>query len=807
MRVLGEFFNCRSHRIASFLSIALLCLGVALSAAQSARAQEAGGGGEAGAEEPAGEAGGSQLQLLIDTLRDDEARNRLIEELEAAAQEAAGPVEAIDEALAGSEQMSIGRRIADTTQSFAENIAGSAITFWERLTAAPNVFSALDADQMSVLASTLIDLALVILVTYAIFIALRIIAKGLFRSMGERAGAAGIIQRGVFIVASALVDAFVVVMAWAAGYAIALLLFGEPGSIGLRQTLYLNAFLLVELFKVLLRIVLSPSTGALRPVPVGDGAARTMNRGFTWIIGILGYGQLLITPIFNQDVSFAAGQAISALIALVAVGIAVVMTVSNREAVAHWLLSRPEDEENGVGDEESGGLTRSERKNRQLRFLARRWHWPILIYLAFLFIIILASPAGVLLSVLAASGQILLAVVVGFAVAGWIARAIARGINLPDRLNERLPLLERRLNAFVPKFLTALRIVIFAVVLFFVLDTLNFLDIRGWLQSQVGITTTAAIVSVFFILVFAFAAWLAMNSWVDYRLNPDFGRPASSREQTLLTLLRNAATIAILVIALMFALSEIGINIAPLIASAGVLGLAIGFGAQKLVQDIITGVFIQLENAINVGDVITVGGTTGTVERLTIRSVSLRDLAGAYHIIPFSSVDMVTNYVRDFGYHVGDIGIGYRENVDDAKAAVIDAFEVLRKDPEMAPSIIGDMEWFGVQSLGDSAVVLRIRIKTIPGKQWGIGREFNAIIKRIFDERGIEIPFPHQTVYFGEDKRGRAPAAHILIEEKVNEPVDKDAGQGGKAAKSGKSRKSAVIDQKEGIPDDDDDSY
>jgi moderate conductance mechanosensitive channel len=695
------------------------------------------------------QAASPELQLLIEALRNDESRNRLLEELEAVAGEVEpGPVETIDEALFGTSETSLGRRIAETTRFFAENAAESAAAFANQLSAAPRMFSALDADQIDVLWQALRDLALVIVATYAIFVTLRSFAKGYYRSMGIKSASATLLQRIVFIVVSALLDVLVVVVAWAAGYIIALTVFGEMGTIGLRQTLYLNAFLIVELAKVILRIVLSPSAPELRLLPVSNNAAMRMNRGFTWIISILGYGQLLLLPIFNQSVSLAAGQAISALVALIALLIAVGMTLSNRQRVADWLLDTPEDQP----------------RSRHVRFLAHRWHWPVLLYLAFLFVIVLASPAGVLLTILAASGQILLAVIIGFMVSNWIARAIARGISLPERLNQRLPLLERRLNAFVPKLLTVIRGLIFLAVLLFVLDTINFFDLQGWMQSQVGVRTTAAIISVFFILIFAFAAWLALNSWVDYRLNPDYGRPATSREQTLLSLLRNAATIAILVIGVMFALSEIGINIAPLIASAGVLGLAIGFGAQKLVQDIITGVFIQLENAVNVGDVITVAATTGTVERLTIRSVSLRDVEGAYHIIPFSSVDMVTNFMRGFAYHVGDIGIGYRENVAEAQEAIIEAFARLRGDPEIAPSIIGDMEWFGVQSLADSAVIVRVRIKTVPGKQWAVGRAFNGQIKKIFDERDIEIPFPHQTLFFGVDKKGNAPAAHIQLE-------------------------------------------
>ena len=168
---------------------------------------------------------------------------------------------------------------------------------------------------------------------------------------------------------------------------------------------------------------------------------------------------------------------------------------------------------------------------------------------------------------------------------------------------------------------------------------------------------------------------------------------------------------------------------------------------------------------MNVGDVVTVSGTSGVVERLTVRSVSLRDLSGVYHIIPFSSVDMVSNFMREFAFVVADIGIAYRESVDQARQAMFDAFELLKSNPDIAPSIIGDLQWFGVNSFGESSVDLRARIKTLPGQQWAVGRAYNELVKRVFDERGIEIPFPHRTLYFGEDKAGHAPKARIAISE------------------------------------------
>ena len=378
----------------------------------------------------------------------------------------------------------------------------------------------------------------------------------------------------------------------------------------------------------------------------------------------------------------------------------------------------------------------------------------------------MTQPAEVTLNALAASGKIFAALVVASLASGWLSAATIRGVALPKDINQRLPLLEPRLNRFVPRAFSTLRLIILAVVMLFVLDVIGMIDMRAWLESQFGLQVTTSLISVAMILTVAFLLWLAITSFVDYRLSPEYGGVPTPRETTLLTLFRNAATIAIMIITLMFSLSEIGINIGPLLASAGVLGLAIGFGAQSMVKDIITGVFIQFENAINVGDVITVGGITGAVEKLSVRSVSLRDPQGVFHIIPFSSVDLVSNATRDFSYSVCDMGIAYRENVEEAKQAMHDAFDLLMESDENSGSIIAPLEWFGITSFGDSAVMLRARIKTIPGKQWAVGRAYNGYLKTVFDERNIEIPFPQQTIWLGEAKDGSTQRFRIKDESK-----------------------------------------
>ncbi|MEM9012997.1 MAG: mechanosensitive ion channel domain-containing protein [Pseudomonadota bacterium] len=683
-----------------------------------------------------------QAGALADLLRDEATRDALLRELERIG---AGDMPAAD-AGAGPpsepEQISVGRQIAETSQEFAEGIANGALRFWSQLQRAPTALSAVSDLNAEVIWEALIDLALVLLVTLTAFYLLRGLARRIYRSMGAAAEGVGAGRTAVIIAFSVVVDVAVVALAWSIGYAVTLIGLGDMGAIGIRQTLFLNAFLLVGLINVVIRAVLAPNTPSLRTVAIEDRPARILSGWLSFLVGLLGYGQMLAVPIVSQNVGWLAGRSLSTVVSLVSILILIGLILRYRTPVGAWLM----------GTSARGGL---------LRFLARNWHVPALLYLIFLLAIVLTRPGGILFPLLSATGQVIAAVLIGAMVANLLRRAIIRGVALPESVTARLPALERRLNSFVPRVLFILRLIIIVAVVGFAMDTIQLFDVDGWLTSTVGVRLTETILSVVFVLLMTFAIWLALASWIDFRLNPEFGSTPTAREQTLLTLLRNAVTIVLVVITLMFVLSEIGIDIAPLIASAGVLGLAIGFGAQKMVQDIITGVFIQFENAMNVGDVVTVGGTTGTVERLTIRSVSLRDVEGVFHIVPFSSVDMVSNYMRDYGNFLCDMGIAYREDIGEAKQAMQEAFDELKANPDWGPAILDDLQWFGLQTFGDSAIIVRARIKCAPGKQWGVGRAYNEIVKRIFDERGIEIPFPHQTLYFGEDKAGGAPPLRL----------------------------------------------
>lgn len=219
------------------------------------------------------------------------------------------------------------------------------------------------------------------------------------------------------------------------------------------------------------------------------------------------------------------------------------------------------------------------------------------------------------------------------------------------------------------------------------------------------------------------------------------------RLETLQRVFRYIATVVISVVTIMLVLAEVGISIAPILATAGVVGLAVGFGAQSLVKDYFTGFVMLIENQIRVGDIVEISGKSGLVEELTLRYVRLRDYEGAVHFVPNGTIVTVTNRSRLFAFAVMDIGVAYKEDIDRVYSIMRRCTASLRTDPLYGPKILDDLDIAGVDQWAESAVVIRCRIKTIALEQAGVRREFLHRLKRLFDEEAIEIPFPHRTVY------------------------------------------------------------
>jgi len=227
------------------------------------------------------------------------------------------------------------------------------------------------------------------------------------------------------------------------------------------------------------------------------------------------------------------------------------------------------------------------------------------------------------------------------------------------------------------------------------------------------------------------------------------GADTARRAETLGRTVRYLIALVIGTVAAMLVLAEIGVSLAPLLGAAGVVGLAIGFGAQSLVKDYFTGFFILFEDQVRTGDVIKVADIGGLVEDITLRHVRLRDYDGNVHFIPNGLITTVTNMSRGHAQAVVDVGVAYRENVDDVLEVMKAVGAQMRSDAALAPKILDELEIAGVERLDDSAVVLRCRFKVVPLEQWNVRREFLRRIKAAFDAAGIEIPFPHLTLYPG----------------------------------------------------------
>jgi small conductance mechanosensitive channel len=225
---------------------------------------------------------------------------------------------------------------------------------------------------------------------------------------------------------------------------------------------------------------------------------------------------------------------------------------------------------------------------------------------------------------------------------------------------------------------------------------------------------------------------------------------AQKRAATLTGILRTIALTAIWAIVIIESLQLVGLNIAPILAGAGILGLAVGFGAQNLVRDLISGFFIILEDQIRLGDVAVINGTGGAVETITFRTISLRDFSGVVHIFPNGGITTLSNMTKDWSAFVLDMGVAYREDTDRVVEVMRTVGEGLRQDHELGALIIEPIEIVGIENFADSAVTIRARIKTKPAEQWKIGREYRRRLKKAFDAQRIEIPFPMRTLLMGE---------------------------------------------------------
>ncbi len=439
-------------------------------------------------------------------------------------------------------------------------------------------------------------------------------------------------------------------------------------------------------------------------------------------------------------------------IALVLAVLAIVFVLQNRAVVSGWITVPSELS----ADAHAASWRRLRRR------LAETWHILAIVYILGIFLVYALHVAGGFIYLLRATVLSLVAIIGARLLVRFAERASERGFAIAPDLTTRFPTLEQRANRYLPVLTGLVRGIVYLVALLVVLQAWD-IGSFAWFETELGRKATGIALSIAAVLGIALAVWEIFSAAIERHLSTLAATPSSrTRQRTLLPLLRTAMLCVIVVMVTLIVLSQIGINIAPLLAGAGVVGLAIGFGSQALVKDIITGLFILIEDQIAVGDIVDVGKDhKGTVEALSIRTIRLRDQAGIVHTVPFSEVTSIKNLTKDFAYAVARIGISYAEDIDRVVEILRAASEELMADESIAPFVLDPFNYQGVDSLDDLAVVLLVRIRTMPGKHLVVGRAFNRLVKIAFEKHGIV---------------GRDPSPMVITGPALNPPNVVSAG-------------------------------
>jgi small-conductance mechanosensitive channel len=393
---------------------------------------------------------------------------------------------------------------------------------------------------------------------------------------------------------------------------------------------------------------------------------------------------------------------------------------------------------------------------RALNYSSGKVYLLALCYAGFLAVLSLAGPSDLYDYVLSSSVKSVLVLLSGVGL--WIlwSYLFRKLFEIARDIQERYPAMAEHAGRYVEYLGKAGYAAIVLFSLFLLLDVwgvsvYEFIADTSWLKPLLRIP---------FIFLFAFLflqlAYFLINKFaIQARVRMVAAATVSPQEvekriSTLANIFKRGVAVAVAVFAGIMILSELGFDIKPILAGAGIVGLAVGFGAQNLVRDIISGLFYTFENRLRVGDVAIINGTGGLVEQVNLRTSVLRGLDGTIHVFPNGAINTLSNMTYEFSYYLFDVGVAYKEDTDRVISVLKEIGDQIMQEEEYRSAILESLEILGVDKFGDSAVIIKARIKTLPIKQWLVGREMNRRIKKRFDELGIEIPFPHQSLYFGE---------------------------------------------------------
>lgn len=683
---------------------------------------------EAPAAEPDVEQKKAAYGALADVLENSASREELISQLrKVAATPPPEPVPTITppEVL---EETTVLENVTNVSRHFGGELASRFAQLYRNITDAPH--KPFNPQTFYNAASHFLMLAVCV---FAFFWLARFSVTPLYRKMGSWARHknrehTNWLQLPAMIIGAFIIDIMLLALTLFVGQLLSDSLDGGNHTIAFQQALFLNAFALIEFFKAILRLIFSPRFPDLRPFPVKDETAKYWHLRLTALSSLIGYGLLVAVPIISNQVNVQVGAMANVLIMLFITSWALYLIFHNKITVQQNLIHLAERSLSFF--------------SLFIRAFALVWHWLASAYFVVLFFFSLFDPGNSLKFMMSASLRSLAIISVAAFASGVLSRWLSKTITLSPHVQRNYPELQKRVNGWLSASLKMARILVVCVAIMLLLNAWGLFDFWNWLHNGAGEKTVDILIRIALILFFSAVGWTVLASLIENRLASDIhGRPLpSARTRTLLTLFRNALAVVISTITVMIVLSEIGVNIAPLLAGAGALGLAISFGSQTLVKDIITGVFIQFENGMNTGDLVTIGPLTGTVERMSIRSVGVRQDTGAYHIIPWSSITTFANFVRGIGSVVANYDVDRHEDADKANQALKDAVGELMARDDIRGLIIGEPSFVGIVGLTNTAFTLRVTFTTQPLKQWTVRFALDSMVKKHFDLAGVRAP-------------------------------------------------------------------
>ncbi|MBP0493343.1 mechanosensitive ion channel domain-containing protein [Pararoseomonas indoligenes] len=539
---------------------------------------------------------------------------------------------------------------------------------------------------------------------------------------------------------------------------------GDGGVTALIIIAAVNAFVIQHVIMATGCAVVSPRSRFLRLFRMSDETAAYAEVWLGRVTGIAIYGMAALEIARILGLYPAAYDSAAKLVVLLNHVLLIVVVLQCRRGVAAMI-----DAPAGA----TGGLALAR------RWLARVWHIVavfLLLALWFVWALRIENGYGLLLRYVGATAAVL---VVARLVAVTVLGLMDRAFRIKAETAQRLPLLEGRANRYVPLLRRGISVAIGAVTVLALLQVWGLDVMESFRDGGLGqrVVTSALILLVAGVL--AVMIWEGVNAWIDRNIAEMAqrgDRARSARLRTLLPLLHTTLLVLIVAIVGFTALSQLGVNIAPLLAGAGILGVAVGFGSQKLVQDVITGIFLLLENTMQVGDWVTVSGLSGSVENLSIRTIRLRAGDGSVHVIPFSSVSTVTNTNRGKGNAAVSVTVAFSEDPDRVGRVLKEIGAGLRTDPAFKDGILDDFALWGVDKVDGATFTVLGQMACTDTGRWGVQREFNRRIKQRFEELGIAIAVPAQSVILSRFARTPAEAEGIGGPERRPEPVGADAG-------------------------------